>query len=134
VLVTLEGRLGDLGELELQQLELALARCRELVQTVELSLQAHGLVVCLGAGAQSRGLPRAAGLVQELQLGSGDRELAVLVLPVERKEARTEIAQIADGGRAPVQVCACAPVAGHTPSENDLAGVGGQALAALPQE
>src|SRR5262249_22720481 len=92
VLVLPGSGLGDLGELELQQLELALARFRKLVQALELSLQAYGLVVGVGAGAQSRGVLGAAGLVQELQLGGGDREPAVLVLPVEGKEPRAEIA------------------------------------------
>ena len=87
VVLALLGRGGvDLRQLVLEQVELALARAGELAQGLELARERPHLRECLGAGAQAQRVVGAAEVVEQLQLGGGDRELAVLVLTVEGDE------------------------------------------------
>jgi len=55
----------------------------------------------------------------------------VLVLAVEREEARAVLAQLRDGGGAAVEVGARASVRTETASENDLLGAVGEPLSEL---
>ncbi len=64
----------------------------------------------------------AAEIVEDLELGGGEGELAVLVLAVEGDERPADVAQLADGGRAAVQVGARAPVGADATRKDDLLG------------
>ena len=55
----------------------------------------------------------------------------MLVLAVEGDERSAEVAQLADGGRAAVEVGARAPVGAHAAGEHHLAGIRREALAEL---
>ena len=62
--------------------------------------------------------------VEDLQLGAGERQLAVLVLAVEGEQRAAEVAQVGDGRGAAVEVGARAPVGADAAREHDLLGVG----------
>ena len=81
----------DLGELVLEQVELALARRGELAQGVELRGKATDFCEGLGAGAQAQRVIGATERVEDLELGAREGQLAVLVLAVEgdRREPRS---------------------------------------------
>ncbi len=121
----------DLGELELEQVELALARAGELAQLLQALLQAAHLGICLGARPQPQRLLGAAQLVEHPELRGGERQLAMLVLAVEGQQRAAEIAQLADGRRAPVQIRARASVGAHPSRQHDLLGVHRQSLGEL---
>ena len=115
----------------LEQVELALARGGQLAQLLQLAAQALQLAVGGRAGAAARGLLGPAEAVEDLQLGGGEGQLAMLVLAVEGEQALPQAPQVGDGGGAAVDVRAGAPVGAHAPREHDLLGVGGEQLAAL---
>src|SRR5947209_18699604 len=76
----------DLGELERQQIKLALPGSGERLELLGLLLR--GTHPRMGAGdlrAQCA-LARTAVLVEDLELGAGEHQLAVFVLAVEREE------------------------------------------------
>ena len=127
------GRLGglDLGELEVEQVELALARAGALLQLGERGLRLARRRVRRGDLGAPRELGVAAEAVEDLELGAGERELAVLVLAVERDERLGELAQVGDRRRAAVDERARAPVGADPPRQHDLLGVGRQPLAEL---
>ena len=76
----------DLGQLVLEQVELALARAGELAQLLELALKARALGERLRAGPQAQARARARRSRRGSQLGGRQRQLAVLVLAVEGDE------------------------------------------------
>ena len=81
------GRL-DLRELELEQVELALARAGALAQLLELgSRSARSRAYAAGERRAPPACAGAAEAVEDLELRDGERELAVLVLAVERRAA-----------------------------------------------
>jgi hypothetical protein len=121
----------DLSQLVLEQPELALALSGELAQAVHALLQQLRLRVGLRACPQVLVVPCGAQRVEDLQLGAGQRELAVLVLSVEGEQRAADVAQLSDRGRAPAEVGARAPIGADTTREHDLLGVGTQALAEL---
>ncbi len=55
----------------------------------------------------------------------------MLMLAVERQQARADVAQLGHGGRAAAEVGAGTPVRAHAARERELLGVCGQALAEL---
>ena len=88
----------DLGELEVEQVELALARAGALAQLGERRLRLARRGVRGGDLRAARELRVAAEAVEDVELGAGERELAVLVLAVERDAA----ARRARAGRSTV--------------------------------
>ncbi len=104
VLALVEPRVVDLGQLVLEQAELALTGQGELTQGLELSREATGLGERLGAGAQAQRVIGAAEGIEDLQLGACEGQLAVLVLAVEGNESRAVFAQLGDGRRAAVDI------------------------------
>ena len=130
-LLGLGGRRGlDLLELEGEQVQLAVAGAGQLAQLGGAALElAHSLI----GGAQplaQRLLVGAAVGVEQLELGGGEHQLAVLVLAVERQQPAAELLQVGLGGGAPAHVGAGATVGPHPAGQHDLLGVGGQALGA----
>jgi hypothetical protein len=118
----------------IEQVALALACAGELLQRLELRLQAHGLLEGIRTCAQPAGLLGTAALVEQLELGPRDRELAVLVLAVKGHELGAQVTQLGDGGGAAVQVRPRAPVGAHAAGEHDLGRVHGQSLAKVGAE
>ncbi len=123
--------LFDLGELVLEQVELPLTRVLQLAQLLRPLAQLPHLPVGGGAGGAAGGLLGAAVAVEDLQLRGGKRQLAVLVLAVEREQRASEPAQVRDGDGTAVDLGAGTPVGADAAGEHDLLGVGGQQLAAL---
>src|SRR5947208_12275987 len=113
----------------LEQAELVLARALALVQLGELRPQARHLRAAGRAGPQALVVLWAAKAVEQLELGGGDRELAMLVLAVEADERRAYVPHLAHGDRAPVQIRARAAIGAHPPGEHQLLGVGREPLA-----
>src|SRR5262249_44495151 len=74
----------DLVELEGEQVELALARTGALAQLVTLRAQRPQGVPRLGAPGAAGDVVGAAEAVEQVELRRGERQLAVLVLAVER--------------------------------------------------
>ena len=126
-------RLGALDLLELphQQVELAVARARTRLQLLQRALGRPRV----GVGGRARGaaldLGRAAEAVEDVELGGGERELAVLVLAVERQQRAADVAQVGRRRAAPAEVGARAPLRADAAGEHDLVGVGRQALPQL---
>ena len=124
-------RLLDLAQLELEQVQLALAARRAVAQLLQRGLQTADL----GMGRDRRLPPpclrRPARSVEHLELRGGQREPAVLVLAVEGDERLRQLAQVRHGRRAPVHERARAALGADAPREHDLLGVLGQALAQL---
>jgi hypothetical protein len=94
VLALVGSRRVDLGELELEQVKLALARAGELAQLRHPLMQAPALGEGLRAGAQPAQLLGPTQLVQECQLLARDGQLAVLVLSVEGHQRGADVAQV----------------------------------------
>ena len=124
------GRRGALDLLELphQQVELAVARARARLQLRQRRLRRARLGVRRRAGRAPRRLVAAAEAVEDVELGRGERELAVLVLAVERQQRAADVAQIGRRGAPAAQVRPRAPLGGHPPREHHLVGVGRQTV------
>ncbi|HEV3322902.1 MAG TPA: hypothetical protein VG147_12030 [Solirubrobacteraceae bacterium] len=122
----------DLGELVLDQVELALTRAVQLPQALQLLTKLTHLAMGGRASGAPGGLRGAAEAVEDLQLRGGERELAVLVLAVEGQQRLPDPAQVGDGDRAAVHVRAGAPVGAHAPCQHNLLGIGRQQLPVLP--
>ena len=118
----------DLGELELEQSELALARGCKLAHGIHALLQKPRLRKGLSARAQALGMLAVAQAVEDLELRSRKRELAMLVLAVEREQRPADLAQLADGDRASAQVGAGATVRADAAGEHELLRVRAQTL------
>ncbi len=112
------GRAGldalDLVDLERQQVELALPRPGPLAQLLERRVQVAQVAPRVGAFGPARRLRGAAEPVEQVELRTGQRQLAMLVLAVERQQPVGQLAQVADRRRAAVDVRARAPVAPPT--------------------
>ena len=76
------------------------------------------------------GLRRAAGRIEDLQLGGREHQAAVLVLAVEREQAARQLAQLADGDRATAEIGPRATVGADAARQHKLAGVHRKMLAA----
>ncbi len=87
----------DLAELELEQIQLALALRGELAAAPPgVARSARMLRDGARAQLQSLALLGAAEAVEDLQLGRRERELAVLVLAVEGEQHAGDVAQVGD--------------------------------------
>jgi hypothetical protein len=136
--LALRGQLGLLGlagsrpldllELPHQQVELAIARPRARLQLGQSRLGRARLGVRLRAGRAALRLLRPAEAVQDVELRRGERELAVLVLAVERQQRAADVAQVGRRGAAPAQIGARAPLGRHAPGEHELLRVRRQAV------
>ncbi len=121
----------DLAQLVVEQVELALALGGELEQGCLALLQRAHQRERRRACAQARGVIAGAEAVEDLQLRRGQRELAVLVLAVEREQHAAELAQVGYGRGATADVGARAPVGADAAREHELLRVGADALAEL---
>src|SRR5438128_5890391 len=113
----------------LEQLELALTRALTLVELGQLRPQPRHLRAARRASPEARGVLGAAQAVEQLELGGGNRELAMLVLPVEANESGADLPHLAHGDRAPVQVRARAAIRAHPPGQHQLLGAWREPLA-----
>src|SRR5947199_401728 len=84
----------------LEQAELVLTRALALVELVELRPQARHLRAAGRTGPQALGVLGAAQAVEQLELGGGDRELAMLVLAVVADERGADVPQRSPTERA----------------------------------
>src|SRR5204863_9791228 len=75
-------------------------------------------------GGEARHVLGAGEAVENLELGGGEGELSVLVLPVEGEQATAEGAQIGGGGRAAPDERGRSPRSRDPPAEHHLAGPG----------
>ncbi len=126
------GRL-DLGELEAEDVEVALTVSLPLADLGELALDRGDLGMGLAVAGAPLQVLLAGEPVQRLQLRRGEGQLAVLVLAVEGEQPRAERPQLRRGGRAALQE-GRGPARGRdAPSQHDLARVLGQALGDLRQ-
>ena len=121
----------DLPQLPLEQVELAVARAGPLAQPLELVAQRPLAPVDRRELLAPRGLPGPAEAVEDLELGGGERQLAVLVLAVERQQRPACVAQLGRRRAAPVQVRPRAPLGADAPGEHQLLRVLGDPLAQL---
>ena len=122
----------DLLDLELEQVELALARSGEPLGALErLARVAHRFPGQRARRAQA-GAVLAAPAVEDLELRGAQHQPAVLVLAVEGEHRRREVAQLGDRDRAAAEVGARAAVGSDPPGEHELARVGGELLVLEP--
>ena len=85
----------DLRELEPQQVEVALAGALALAQLGELAGEPGRLRVRRAVAVAELELLGAGEAVEDLELGRGEHQLAVLVLAVEGEQPRAERPQVA---------------------------------------
>ena len=122
----------DLAQLELEQVELALACSGELGKSFEVRARvAQGGPRRLTRCAPQR-LHGPARAVQDLELRRGEHQAPVLVLAVERQQPGGQLAELADRDRAAAETGPCAPVGADPSGEHELTGVGGQVLGGEP--
>ena len=98
------GRVGrdllDLGELVAVEVEVALARAVALAQLGQLGAELRALAMRLAIALAQRQVLGAGESVEDVDLGRGDRQPAVLVLAVEGEQAAAEQLQVGRRGRA----------------------------------
>src|SRR4051794_17303382 len=110
VLVPARSERLDLVDFEGEQVQVAIACSGPSAQLVDLGGCSEHLGVAdseIGAG---HGGTLATEAVEELELRRRDRELAVLVLAVERDQAGAQLAEVGRGGGAALHECAGAAV------------------------
>ena len=121
----------DLLELPHQQVELAVARAGAGLQRLERRAR----LADLGVGGRARGAPGRllgpAEAVEDVELGGGERELAVLVLAVERQQRAARVAQVGRRRAAAAEVGARAALGADAAGEHDLLGVRREPVAEL---
>ena len=111
----------DLAQLELEQVELALALAGELAQLLEPLPRARACSRERRAqAAQARGLLGAAEPVEDLELGAGEGQLAVLVLAVEGAAAPPMSRSSPTVAERPFEVGARAPVGADPAGQHEL--------------
>ena len=92
VLVLARRKRVDLLDLEREQVEVAIARPGELAQRRDFTLEREHARVARGELRARDGGLGAGEAVEQLELRRCDRQLAVLVLSVEREQPRAEVA------------------------------------------
>jgi hypothetical protein len=121
----------DLRELVAVQVEVALARSFPLAQLGQLRRQQPALAVRFAVVLAQGQVPGAGEPVEDLQLGRGDRQAAVLVLAEEGDQAAAQQLQVG-GGRGPAgDEGAGATARRDAPAENHLLRALGQPLGQL---
>ena len=119
-------RAVDLRELPLEQVQLAVARAGALAQLLQPRGKRPLAAIGRAVGLAARRLLGPREPVQDLQLGRGQRELAVLVLAVEREQRGARVPQVGRRGAAAAQVRARPPLGAHPPRQHELLRVLGQ--------
>ena len=118
------GRIGvrglDLLQLEAQDVEIALAGALPLPDPSQLALDPKHLGVRLPIGAAPLQVLLAGEAVQRLELRARQRQLAVLVLPVEGEQPRAQGLQLGRRGRAAREKRARSPARRDAPPDGDL--------------
>src|SRR5207302_1314928 len=121
----------DLAQLEVEQIELALARAGECPKLLRALLEAaYPLVGCGQVRAYDEVL-LAAVRVEHVELSGGEHQLAVLVLTVEREHPASELAEIADGHGAPAHVRPCPAIRPYAAGQHELLRAVGDQLGVL---
>ena len=110
----------DLGELEAQQVQVAFAGPLAIPKVGELGRDRLRLGVCRPVLAPALQVLGPGEAVEDLELGRGKGELAVLVLAVERQQPRPQELQVGGRGRAPGDEGAGAPGGPDAPPKGDL--------------
>jgi hypothetical protein len=128
LLVLARGRVVDLLQLPLEQVQLPVARAGAGLELLHRGAQLPLAPVGRAEGRQPRGMRITAEAVQDLQLRRGQRQLAVLVLAVERQQRTADVAEVGRRGAPTAEVGARAPLGAHAPGQHDLLGILGQAL------
>ena len=118
------GRVGpdlvDLGELVAVEVEVALAGAVALAQLLQLGLEPAALAVGLAIALAQRQMGLAGESVEDLHLRRGDRQLAVLVLPVKGDQRLAERLEVGGGGGAPGHEGRGPPRGRDAAAEDDL--------------
>ncbi len=131
------GRIGrgrlDLGQLEAQEVEVALASALALAQLRQLAPDRADLGVGLAVEAAALQVLGAGEAVEGLELGRGEGQPAVLVLAVEGEQPRAERAQLGGRRRAALQEGARAPRRRDAAADDELGRALGQARGHLRQ-
>ena len=130
-LLGLGADLLDLGELVAVEVEIALARAFGLAQLGQLGREPPALAVRLAVEPPRLQVLGPGEAVEDLQLGRGDRQLAVLVLAEEGEQAPAEQLQVGGGGGAAGDEGAGPPAGGDPPPQHDLLGARRQPLGQL---
>jgi hypothetical protein len=104
----------------LQEPQFALAGLFELGQARELGFQAANLAMRGGASLEPASMRSGADLVEHLQLGACQDQLAVLVLAIEGDQAPADVAQVSDRGGTPVEIGARLPIGADTAGKHQL--------------
>ena len=121
----------DLGELVAVEIEVALPRAFALAQLRQLGTEAAALAVRLPVFAPQLQVLGTREAVEDLQLGRGDRQPAVLVLAEEGEQPAAEQLQVGGGGGAAGDEGTGAPAGGDPAAEDDLLGALRQPLGQL---
>ena len=108
----------DLAELEVEQVEVAIARARALAQRLELAGQLAHACVRRRERRRARRAARPAEAVEQLELGARHRELAVLVLSEERHQRAPQLAEVGGRRRAALDEGAGAPLGADAPRQD----------------
>src|SRR4029077_15680728 len=95
-----------------------------LVELGELRAQPRQERAAGRTSAQALCVLGAAETAEQLQLGGGDRELAVLVLAGKADERSADVAHLPYGDRAPVQIRARSAVRPDPARQHHIPGVG----------
>ena len=97
-----------------------------LAQLVQRRLGRARLAYASAQAARRAACSGTAEAVEDPQLRRGERELAVLVLAVERQQRAADVAQVGRRGAAAAEVRARAPLGANPPREHELVGVLGR--------
>ena len=131
------GRVGRhllyLGELVAVEVEVALPRAVALAQLGELGVEPQALAVGFPVAVAELELGGAGEAVEDVHLGRGDRQLAVLVLAVEGEQPAAEQLQVGGGRRAAGDEGRGPPRGRDPAAEDDLLGALRQALGEIGQ-
>ena len=119
-LVAVGRGLLDLVELEAQQVDVALAGTLAQLELVALAAQRAERGRGPRDSGEEREMLRAGEAVEDLRLGGGEGELAVLVLAVEGEQPGAERPQVGRGRRAAGDEGGRAAGGGDPPGEDDL--------------
>ena len=123
----------DLGQLVAVEVEVALPRALALAQLGQLGGQPPALAVRLAVAPPQLQVLGAGEAVEDLQLGRGDRQLAVLVLAEEGEQPAAEQLQVGRGRGAAGDEGAGPPAGRDPPAQHDLLGALRQPLGQLGQ-
>ena len=123
----------DLVDLEAEEIEVAVARARQLAQLAELSLELARPRVRAGQLLAPRQVLGPAEGVEQVELGRGEGEPAVLVLAEEGHQPAAQGGEVPGGGRAAADEGASAPVGPHSPGQDQLLDVIADELGQMTQ-